>query len=84
MEYLANFTKSKIELCELWASWVVLVIKNPPANAGDLREASTNLGSGRSPAWQPIPLFLPGEFHIQRSLAGYIVHRVAKSRTEMT
>jgi len=22
-------------------------------------------------AWQPIPVFLPGEFHGQRSLAGY-------------
>ena len=48
MEYLANFTKSKIELCELWASWVVLVIKNPPANAGDLREASTIEGIFKS------------------------------------
>ena len=25
--------------------------------------------------------FLPGEFHLQRSLAGYIVHWVAKNRT---
>ena len=32
-------------------------------------------GLGRSPpwrsAWQPTPLFLPREFHWQRSLAGY-------------
>ena len=38
-------------------------IKNPPANAGDrfpLRRA-----------WQPIPVFLPGQSHGQRSLAGY-------------
>ena len=21
--------------------------------------------------WQPTPVFLPGEFHVQRSLAGY-------------
>ena len=27
--------------------------------------------------WQPAPVFLPGEFHGQRSLVGY--HRVAKS-----
>ena len=31
--------------------------------------------------WQPTPVFLPGEFHGQRSLAGYIVHGVTKSRT---
>ena len=30
--------------------------------------------------WQPTPVFLPGESHGQRSLAGYS-HRVAKSQT---
>ena len=29
--------------------------------------------------WLPTPVFLPGEFHGQRSLAGYIVHRVTRS-----
>ena len=28
---------------------MVLVVKNPPANAGDIRDASLILGSGRSP-----------------------------------
>ena len=28
-------------------------------------------GSGRSPGWQPTPVFFPGESHGQRSLAGY-------------
>ena len=27
--------------CKLWASQVVLVVKNPPANAGDVRDASS-------------------------------------------
>ena len=31
-----------------WASQVVLVVKNPPANAGDIREAGSIPGSGRS------------------------------------
>ena len=34
--------------CLLWASQVVLVVKNPPASAGDIREASLIPGSGRS------------------------------------
>ena len=34
---------------EFWASQVVLVIKNPPANAGDVRDVSSIPGSGRSP-----------------------------------
>ena len=39
---------------------------------------------GRSiPTWrkkgQSTPVFLPGEFHVQRSLTGYTVHGVAKS-----
>ena len=29
-------------------------------------------------AWQLTPIFLPGESHGQRSLVGYIVHRVAE------
>ena len=34
--------------------------------------------------WQPIPVFLPGESHGQRSLVGYIVHGVAKSQTRLS
>ena len=34
--------------------------------------------------WQPTPVFLPGEFHGQRSLAGSIVHGVAKSWTQLS
>ena len=56
------------------ASWVALVAKNPPANAGDSRDASSILGSGKS-AWsrkcQSTPVFLPGESHEWRNLAGY-------------
>ena len=33
----------------LRASHVALVVKNPPANAGDSRDAGSNPGSGRSP-----------------------------------
>ena len=56
------------------ASQVVLVEKNPPANAGDVRDAGSIPGSGRFPwrrARQPTPIFLPGESHEQRSLVGY-------------
>ena len=31
--------------------------------------------------WQTTPLFLPGEFHGQRSLLGYTVHGVTKRQT---
>ena len=35
-------------LCiDLWASQVVLVVKNPPANAGDTRDTSSFSGLGR-------------------------------------
>jgi len=47
------------------------VVKNPPANAGDVGSIP---GLGRFPwrrNWQPIPVFLPGKSHGQRSLAGY-------------
>ena len=51
------------------------VVKNPPVNAGDGRDASLIPGSGISPeqevATHSTPGFLPGKFHGQRSLAGY-------------
>ena len=56
------------------ASQVALVVKNPPANAGDRRVVRTIPGSRRSPGagnGQVAPVFLPGEAHGQRSLAGY-------------
>ena len=58
----------------LRAFWVALVVKNPPANAGDIRESGLMPGSERFPwrrAWQPTLVFLPEESHRQRSLAGY-------------
>ena len=45
-----------------------------PANVGDTRDPGSIPGSGRSPGGgngNPVQLFLPGEFHGQRSLAGY-------------
>ena len=35
--------------CPRWASQVALVVKNPPAKAGDIRDAGLIPGSGRSP-----------------------------------
>ena len=56
------------------ASQVEQVGKNPPASVRHVRDNSSIPGSGRFPwrrAWQPTPVFLPGESHGQRSLAGY-------------
>ena len=54
---------------------MVLVVKNPPVNPGDVRDEFSIPGSRNSPeggrVWQPTPVFLPGEFHGQRNLAGY-------------
>ena len=49
------------------------MVKNPPTNAGDPRDAGSIPGSGRSwrRKWQPIPVFLPRKFQAQRSLVGY-------------
>ena len=52
---------------------MALLVKNPPANAGDTRDVSLIPGSGGFPgrrAWQPTPVFLPGESHGQTSLEG--------------
>ena len=47
------------------------MVKNLPANAGDMGSIA---GLGRFPwrrKWQTIPVFLPGESHGQRNLEGY-------------
>ena len=64
--------------------WVTLVAqwKNPALNAGDMGSMP---GSGKIPwrrKWQLTPIFLPGEFHGQRSLAGYSLW-VTKNRIHL-
>ena len=54
-------------------SLVALVVKNPPANAGDKR-CGFDPWVGKIPwwrVWQPSPVFLPGESRGQRSQVGY-------------
>ena len=55
------------------ASQLALVVKNPPASAGDLRDMGSVPGreDPQRRAQQPTPVYLPGESHGQRSLAGY-------------
>ena len=38
-----------ILMADSWASQVALVVKNPPANVGDIRDVGFIPGSGRSP-----------------------------------
>ena len=49
------------------------MVKIPPANAGDARDARKSLGreDPLEEKWQPTPVFLPGESREQRSLVGY-------------
>ena len=68
----------RLTLLELWmhsqrASQMMLVVKNLPPNAGDVRDMGSIPGLGRFPwrrKWQPTLVFLPGKFHRQRSLVG--------------
>ena len=51
-----------------------LVVKNPPAGEGRCKRCGFDPWVGKIPwrrACQPTPVFLPSEFHGQRSLAGY-------------
>ena len=53
---------------------MLLVVKKLPAKAGDIKRFRFNPWVGKIPwrrAWQPTLVFLPGESHGQRSLAGY-------------
>ena len=50
------------------------MVKNLPSNAGDIRDGDLIPSLGRSPGGghgNPHPVFMPGEFHGQKSLAGH-------------
>ena len=63
------------------ASQAVLVIKSPPANAGEVRSAGLILGSGRSPGGgngNPLQYFCLDN-PMDRGAWRATVHRVAKN-----
>ena len=62
-----------------WASLVAQMVNNPPT----MEESWVGKIPWRR-AWQPTPVFLPGESHGLRSLVGYTVHGVTKSRTGLS
>ena len=58
----------------IWASQVVLMVKNLSANVGDTKSCGFNPWVRKIPwrrIWQPTPGFLPEKFHGQRNLGGY-------------
>ena len=73
-------------LCVLgWASLVVLVAKNLPANAGDAKDVGLIPGSGRSPAGghgQPLQ-YSSLEKPVGSGAWWAAVHRVTQSRTRL-
>ena len=60
-----------------------LEVKSLPANAGDSFDPWVRKIPWRK-IWQTTPLFLSGESHGQRTLAGYTVLGVAKSQTQQS
>ena len=67
-------TDCVLQPCSLQHSLVVLVVKNLPANAGDVRDVGSIPGLGMPPEEEmatPTPIFLPGKSRGQRSLGGY-------------
>ena len=64
---------------------VVLVVKNPPANVGDIRDAGSVPGLGRSPGGgHDNPLqYSCLENLMDRGAWWATVHRVTKSRTRL-
>ena len=66
---------------------VALLVKNPPANAGEVRDSGLTPGSGRSPGrghGSPLQYsYVENPMDRGRSLMSYTVHRVAKKRLSM-
>ena len=67
------------------ASQVALVVKNPSANAGDLRDAGSYPGSGRSPGGghgNPLQ-YSCLENPMGRGAWWATIHRITKSQTRL-
>ena len=66
-----------------WASQVALVVKNPPANAGDIKDTDSIPGLGRFPeGGHGSPFQYPClENSMSRAAWQAMVHRVAESDT---
>ena len=64
---------------------VALVVKNPPANAEDVRDTGLIPGSGRSPGignGSPVQ-YLAWKIPMDRGTWWATLHKVAKSRTQV-
>ena len=72
-------------LVKAWASQVVLIIKNPSANAGDKRDSGLIPGSGRSPGeGNGYPLqYSCLENPMDREAWQTTVHRVSNDQTQL-
>ena len=68
-----------------WAFQVALVVKNLPANAGDITDSGLIPGSGRSPGRGHGNLFqyLCLEYPMDRGAWQATVYSIAKSRTQV-
>ena len=77
--------KNSIDYVFKRASQMALVVKNPPANAGDTRDAGSIPGLGRSPVGgdgNPLQ-YSCLENPMNRRAWPVTVHRVAKSWTQL-
>ena len=59
-------------------------MKSPAANDGDVRDVGFDPRVGKIPwrgAWQPTPVFMPGESHGQRNLSKLFTVKSVKYNT---
>ena len=66
-----------------WASQVALMVKDPPASAGDIRDSGSTPGSGRCPGGvhgNPLQ-YSSLQNPLDRGARQAIVHSVAQGRT---
>ena len=81
-----DFTDIYTYICTpMWGFPGGLVVKNPPASAGDIRDVGSIPGSGRSPGvgnGNPLQNSCLGN-PMQRGAWGATVHGVAKSQTRL-
>ena len=82
VNYSSHLQSISVVLRMSWTSQVALVVKNPPANAGDMRDVNSTPGSERYPGGgygNPLQYCLKNP--LERGAWWATVHRVSKSWT---
>ena len=71
MNRVTSLVVQWLRLLSVWGVWVRSLVREPRSHMSCGQNTKIQNRNPWRRKWQPTPVFVPGEFHGQRSLAGY-------------